>query len=73
MEKYDSKYLPQKDVSITDEEERKELWKIDVKEWRQQKGKVETCMVKTYAVIYDQCTEAMQLEIKSDPDYESQS
>eukprot|EP00957_Ditylum_brightwellii_P095352 7263459-Ditylum_brightwellii.AAC.1 len=28
-EKYDSKYLPQKDVSITDEEEQKELWQID--------------------------------------------
>eukprot|EP00957_Ditylum_brightwellii_P177974 13556018-Ditylum_brightwellii.AAC.1 len=30
-------------------------------------------MVKTYAVIYGQCTEAMQLEIKSDPEYELQS
>eukprot|EP00957_Ditylum_brightwellii_P161983 12333402-Ditylum_brightwellii.AAC.1 len=63
MEKYDSKHLPQKDMSITNEEEQKELWQIDAKEWRQQKGKVETCMVKTYAVNYGQCTEAMQLEI----------
>eukprot|EP00957_Ditylum_brightwellii_P135204 10309788-Ditylum_brightwellii.AAC.1 len=60
-------------MSITNEEEQKELWQIDVKECRQQKGKVDTCMVKTYAVIYGQCTEAMQLEIKSDPEYESQS
>eukprot|EP00957_Ditylum_brightwellii_P161846 12322954-Ditylum_brightwellii.AAC.1 len=29
MEKYDSKYLLQKDMSITDEEEQKELWQID--------------------------------------------
>eukprot|EP00957_Ditylum_brightwellii_P001301 102364-Ditylum_brightwellii.AAC.1 len=60
-------------MSIMNEEEQKELWQIDVKEWRQQKGKVETCMVKTYAVICGQCTEAMQLEIKSDPEYESRS
>eukprot|EP00957_Ditylum_brightwellii_P061378 4659149-Ditylum_brightwellii.AAC.1 len=60
-------------MSITNEEERKEILQIDVKEWRQQKSKVETCMVKTYAVIYGQCTEAMQQEIKSDPEYESQS
>eukprot|EP00957_Ditylum_brightwellii_P040089 3033644-Ditylum_brightwellii.AAC.1 len=72
MEKYHSRYLPQKDMTITDEEERKKIWQIDVKEWRQQKGKGETRMVKIYAVIYGQCTEAMQLKIKSDPEYESQ-
>eukprot|EP00957_Ditylum_brightwellii_P017017 1283370-Ditylum_brightwellii.AAC.1 len=42
IKKYDSKYLPQKDISIANEEEQKGLWQIDVKEWRQQKGKVET-------------------------------
>eukprot|EP00957_Ditylum_brightwellii_P108873 8304626-Ditylum_brightwellii.AAC.1 len=47
MEKYDSKYLLQKDMSIANEGEQKELWQIGVREWRQQKGKVETCMVKT--------------------------
>eukprot|EP00957_Ditylum_brightwellii_P013647 1028953-Ditylum_brightwellii.AAC.1 len=55
MEKYHSKYLPQKGMTITNEEERKDIWQIDIKEWRQQKGKVETCMVKTYVVIYGQC------------------
>eukprot|EP00957_Ditylum_brightwellii_P027646 2089555-Ditylum_brightwellii.AAC.1 len=64
MEKYYSKYLPQKGMTITNKKERKDIWQTDVKEWRQQKGKVETCMVKTYVVIYGQCTEAMQLEIK---------
>jgi hypothetical protein len=30
-------------------------------------------MVKAYASIYGQCTEAMQIELKSDPDYEIKS
>eukprot|EP00957_Ditylum_brightwellii_P189503 14424219-Ditylum_brightwellii.AAC.1 len=29
LEKYHSKYLPQKDMTITDKEERKEIWQID--------------------------------------------
>eukprot|EP00957_Ditylum_brightwellii_P065643 4978949-Ditylum_brightwellii.AAC.1 len=35
MEKYHSKYLSHKDMTITNKAERKEIWQIDVKEWRQ--------------------------------------
>jgi hypothetical protein len=49
------------------------MWQIDVKEWRSERTRVQVAMVKAYTSIYGQCTEAMQIELKSDPDYKIKS
>ena len=71
MDAYSNENRPKKDTEIEDEEERRDLWLIEVREWTSYKQKVASSKVKAYSKLYGQCTEALQVEIQSDTDYEA--
>ena len=62
---------PKKDMSITDEDERKMHWELESKEWRKRKESLEETMKKVYLGIWGQCTNTLQNLIETDNQYES--
>ena len=71
LELKEIKDMPKKDANISDEDERKLIWKLKMNEWDKRRTSLTETLRKIYLGVWGQCTKTLQILIDADADYDT--